>query len=56
MAEMYSPGAFIKNKWRGGNEKLYVVRDVVGPDVIAREVFRRCEEIGAAHEAKLNAA
>lgn len=56
LAEMYGPGAFIKNKWRGGNEKLYVVHNLVGPDVIAQEVFRRCEEISAAHKAKRNAA
>lgn len=56
LAELYGVGAFIKNKWRGGSEKLYVVREMVGPDVIAKAVHRRCEEISAAYAAKRNAA
>jgi hypothetical protein len=56
LAELYGVGAFIKNKWRGGNEKLYVVAEMIGPDAIAQAVFKRCEEIHAAHEAKRRAA
>lgn len=52
LAELYGVGAFIKNKWRGGTEKLYVVREFIGPDAIAAAIFKRCDEIDAKHAAK----
>lgn len=46
LAELYGIGACIKNRgW--GSKPLYVVRDMIGPDMIAREVFRRCDELSA---------
>lgn len=55
LAELYGVGSFIKNKWQGSG-KLYVVREMIGPDAIAQAVFAECERQRAAHEAKRNAA
>lgn len=55
LAELYGVGAFIKNKWRGGSEKLYVVREFIGPDAIAQAIFKRCDEINARYVEKQEA-
>lgn len=45
LAEIYGPGAVIKNRgW--GSKALYTVgAEIVGPDVIARAVHARCEAL-----------
>jgi len=51
LAEIYGVGACIKNKY-WDRKPLYVVREMIGPDAIAKAVIARCEELKAEHEAK----